>query len=425
MAVFAGSPLVRCCPRFLKRGGGNAKPLPFPVAIALSSVAVLSAVEPGLSRTARSISPSGVEVETHLAQTQRRTLQYQDSGADVIELQQRLNELGYLNIQPTGFFGVLTQEAVLNFQADRGLEVDGDVGDRTWDRLLALTSFPSSYVPVFPPNTWPYTDTVVLRPGDRGDAVERLQAALNEIGVGEWFRTGGINEDGRYGSQTRDAVTRFQQVYNVDAPILGEVDTTTATALQEVLEGSRDVLGRPGTFRLERGDSGLAVWELQRALSETPQEYFPDSPYYSGTVNGEFDFATERAVRQFQRDNNLRQTGIANEATLEVLFEDYNYVVVVPVPRNDALSDSLEEIRDAIAALDWWFRNLNIRDLSLFDDSRGPYVQVGQFRDRSDAESRVDELRDEGLSDARVVYFRHPFDRRQMSRAEFESRYGS
>lgn len=424
MAVFAGLTLVRCCPQFPKQGGGNPKTLPFGVAIALSSWVVLA--EPGVSRTFRSLPPSNAaaEVETRLAQTQQPTLEFGDRGSGVFDLQQRLIELGYLKEQPTGVFGILTQDAVLNFQNDNGLLVDGVVGDTTWDVLLRLSSFVPSPVGVFPRDIWPYGDTLVLRPGDRGEFVRTLQAALNEIGIGRVVRTGGIDEDGVYGSQTEDAVAVFQQIYNIDAPIPGEVDTTTATYLQRILEGSLDLVGRPGAYSLAQGDSGFLVWELQRVLSETPQEFAPTLTYYSGPLNGQFDFATERAVRQFQRDNRLLQTGVANQETLEVLFENHNYVVVVPLSRNRSLADSLDDVREAIADLDWFY-NFNIRELTLFDDSRGPYVQVGQYRVRSDAQARVDDLRDEGLSDARVVYFRNPFDRRRMSRAEFEARYGS
>jgi hypothetical protein len=42
-----------------------------------------------------------------------------------------------LGVQPTGFFGPVTEEAVTAFQRSRGLEPDGEVGPNTWNALFA------------------------------------------------------------------------------------------------------------------------------------------------------------------------------------------------------------------------------------------------------------------------------------------------
>jgi peptidoglycan hydrolase-like protein with peptidoglycan-binding domain len=53
------------------------------------------------------------------------------SGLLVTGLQERLKTLGYLAESPSGYFGDKTKEAVIKFQRDRGLTVDGVVGDQT------------------------------------------------------------------------------------------------------------------------------------------------------------------------------------------------------------------------------------------------------------------------------------------------------
>ena len=53
------------------------------------------------------------------------------------ELQGRLHDLGYHVGSVDGGFGRLTRDAVLAFQADNGLKVDGVVGDVTWSALNA------------------------------------------------------------------------------------------------------------------------------------------------------------------------------------------------------------------------------------------------------------------------------------------------
>ena len=57
-------------------------------------------------------------------------------GQLVKKLQQKLSELGY-NVGPIdGIFGPRTEEAVIKFQTDRGLDIDGVVGNQTWGELF-------------------------------------------------------------------------------------------------------------------------------------------------------------------------------------------------------------------------------------------------------------------------------------------------
>jgi uncharacterized protein (TIGR02594 family) len=65
----------------------------------------------------------------------RPTLRLGDRGAMVLDLQSQLRDLRRFSGKLDGDFGSLTQAAVLAFQADSGLEVDGIVGNRTWAAL--------------------------------------------------------------------------------------------------------------------------------------------------------------------------------------------------------------------------------------------------------------------------------------------------
>lgn len=61
-------------------------------------------------------------------------------GSDVDQIQDWLFSLGYDEVgSPDGIFGSLSDQAVRHFQEDQGLEVDGVVGQATWDRLYALS----------------------------------------------------------------------------------------------------------------------------------------------------------------------------------------------------------------------------------------------------------------------------------------------
>lgn len=59
----------------------------------------------------------------------KRTLRYQMSGADVVLLQIKLKELGYLSSRADGIFGQVTSDAVKAFQNDNSMEITG-VADR-------------------------------------------------------------------------------------------------------------------------------------------------------------------------------------------------------------------------------------------------------------------------------------------------------
>jgi hypothetical protein len=59
-----------------------------------------------------------------------------DDRRDVAMVQRRLNELGYGPLTVDGHFGVLTEAAVVAFQADQDLDVDGIVGPYTWAALF-------------------------------------------------------------------------------------------------------------------------------------------------------------------------------------------------------------------------------------------------------------------------------------------------
>lgn len=65
----------------------------------------------------------------------RPVLRQGDRGAFVIDLQDQLHGLGHFSGRLDGIFGPLTRAAVVAFQSDQSLEVDGVVGDRTWSAL--------------------------------------------------------------------------------------------------------------------------------------------------------------------------------------------------------------------------------------------------------------------------------------------------
>ncbi len=139
----------------------------------------------------------------------------------VRSLQRRLKELGYYSGSVDGNFGDGTELAVRSFQGNNNLTVDGKAGETTLNRLNSSSakragSSGSSGDRVTPlPSLTPITQftTVTeppvgyyatLRPGHMGKPVRKLQEALKNKG----YYKGDV--DGKYGTGTIDAVTRFQ-----------------------------------------------------------------------------------------------------------------------------------------------------------------------------------------------------------------------
>jgi murein L,D-transpeptidase YcbB/YkuD len=123
-----------------------------------------------------------------------------DSGVCVGELQRALD------ITDDEDFGPLTRQAVVAFQQHARLTVDGIVGSETWAALGARDC-----------------SRRVLRLGDRGDCVGRLQRALQ------------IADDGVFRPATRRAVHEFQVTAGLDAD--GVVGAQTWAALLPATAG--------------------------------------------------------------------------------------------------------------------------------------------------------------------------------------------
>lgn len=66
------------------------------------------------------------------------TLKYKMRGEAVSQLQKDLKTLGFMDIDPTGYFGEITRAAVIEFQAKTGLEQDGIAGKLTIGKIESL-----------------------------------------------------------------------------------------------------------------------------------------------------------------------------------------------------------------------------------------------------------------------------------------------
>jgi peptidoglycan hydrolase-like protein with peptidoglycan-binding domain len=266
----------------------------------LSSVAAMRLLSVGLAIALLNVADQALALQ-----------QVGSRGTEVTFIQQCLKNLGYFNGPVTGTFANLTQRAVTRFQQARGLAVDGVVGNNT---RQALQQSCQSGTPS--PNT-----NGQLRVGSRGQAVAQLQQNLRQLGYFNGPRTG------YYGSQTRQAVIRFQQASRI--PANGIVDSRTAQALQSNLNvgGEYPVLAQ--------NSRGPAVTRLQQRLR--------DLGYFKQNPTGYFGNVTKNAVAAFQRKAGIPGTGVANQQTWDALL---NTAQVPGRTTNTSINTSSQQVRD-------------------------------------------------------------------------------
>ena len=248
------------------------------------------------------------------------TLSRGSRGEAVRKLQSRLIELGYLDDDADGIFGPNTQYAVRLLQTDlagRGFTVNGVASAQLQDVL-------------FNENLPAYDPYKALSRGNTGLRVTILQDRLRELG----FLADGA--DGIYGERTQEAVTIFQQENGLSA---------TGAASRETLQrlyasGARAC---QSYIYMEKGDTGERVRQLNERLKALY--------YYEGTPGSAFNNATVAAIRRFQAEVGLTQTGVATATLQSRLFansapEYSGYITLQRGDSSDRVSDLQRRLRD-------------------------------------------------------------------------------
>lgn len=142
----------------MRKNGNPRQTLLLAVLIALLVVALILGVRVAklvdLTYTEMHLTPSPVPPYGNVMQvtvdpslpTPAPVLRSGSTGEEVVALQTRLQELGYLTGAVDGQFGPATREAVAAFQRQNGLDADGIVGAQTREALDSETALPASTV---------------------------------------------------------------------------------------------------------------------------------------------------------------------------------------------------------------------------------------------------------------------------------------
>ncbi|BDI15882.1 hypothetical protein ANSO36C_16840 [Nostoc cf. commune SO-36] len=134
------------------------------------------------------------------------------STQQVRELQVRLRQLGYLDADATGNIGPMTREAVIAFQRNYGLPIDGIANAQVLDSVRRAST-----------GGTPQSGRDYLTVGDQGENVRLVQERLWQLGFSN------TNPDGFFNDYTRQSVIAFQQSSRLNSN--GNVDRQTWEAL--------------------------------------------------------------------------------------------------------------------------------------------------------------------------------------------------
>lgn len=160
-----------------------------------------------------------------------------NSGLGVQNIQYLISYLsGFYSTIPSvvidGIYGASTADAVRAVQRTFDLPITGDVDFDTWDVMYRtylgfIETIPFEYVEG---NILPYPG-IPLRLGAEDDSVRVLQEYLRYIS-GFIPEIPAVNVTGYFGTQTRAAVTAFQQLYGI--PATGTVASVTWNAIADL-----------------------------------------------------------------------------------------------------------------------------------------------------------------------------------------------
>lgn len=129
-----------------------------------------------------------------------------------------------------------------------------------------------------------------------------------------------------------------------DAALPRQVDLTSYTidellTLREEIERELLAKGYNPYFDIERGDRSEQVSRIQERLTELG--------FYTGRITGQYDSATMRAFKLFEKANGLDNDGLASREDQAVLFSIEVQLQSTPTPKPTSAPKSSDNVPNA------------------------------------------------------------------------------
>ena len=235
------------------------------------------------------------------------TLSLNSTGEYVIILQEKLKNIGY-EISVDGKFDIKTKSAVEKFQRDNNLEPTGIVNNATWRALKENDNPTDLKIPDIPKKD--VQSSKIQKNNSKplevqkltAEEIKELQQKLKDLG----YKMTMI--DGDFGNETKAAVQAFQRDNNIK---------TTGIADNETLKALKKAKISKSETKTPKRD--IQKYELTAEEVKELQQKLKDLGYKMTMIDGDFGNETKTAIQDFQKDNDIEATGIANSETLKAL----------------------------------------------------------------------------------------------------------
>lgn len=215
-------------------------------------------------------------------------------------VQQKLLSLGLVpnKLKPgfdDGRWGKNTTDVLADFQKSKGLKATGLMDEETGNALFSITDAGEPEKPVETPKT------VILERGNKGDEVKRLQDNLVKLGYMSMDKIG--SGYGTFGPLTQTAVETFQKDLQIE--VTGKFGDVEQKANEKIQNGIGK--GNPNT-------------EIVKAIQDRLVKAGFMTQAQVNTGYGTFGNQTEKAVKNFQGENQVPQSGVVEAVTYKLLF---------------------------------------------------------------------------------------------------------
>ena len=170
----------------------------------------------------------------------------------------------------------------------------------------------------------------ILSVGSSGNDVKTVQTRLSRISRNYPAIPKIALIDGIFATDTEDAVRSFQEIFAV--PVTGNVDRSTWYAIARIYAGVKSLSDLNSEGITPEEVTNLFAEELSlgyRGRGASDLQYFLrfistfNPSVEAPEIDGIFGAATESAVRSFQREYGLPETGVVNLPTWEAIYSAY------------------------------------------------------------------------------------------------------
>ena len=117
--------------------------------------------------------------------------------------------------------------------------------------------------------------------------------------------------DGKMGQQTRSSIEAFQGKYNM--VVTGKIDTKTFAEIKKQL-----ALQARNKSSLNKKNAGTKAENISYDIKKI-QVLLNNAGFYKDKIDGRMGQKTVKAIKEFQKSKNLKQSGVVNARTWEEL----------------------------------------------------------------------------------------------------------